>query len=289
MTVTCADSAWAGIETHVFSSTDREVGGILVGSIVDGVATITTSLPALAATSGSANVTFTHEVWGQVHEAIDRDHPDERIVGWYHSHPGFGVFLSQYDTFAHSSFFEDPAMLALVIDPHSGEAGWFAMRDGRPTEIETRRTDRDPIVSDAEVGKPSGAKAIRRGATTVVGLTAAAAVIGFFVGASTSTKTVVTRVDRHGASASSAAASQTPTAVVPEPAAATPAQAPRSAPASVLDYRVRRGDSFWELAGSFYGDPHLWRQLMAANPQHPSSQLDVGQHLRVPVKFEATK
>lgn len=276
MTVSCTDLVWADIEEHCFSSTDREVGGILAGRIVDGTATITTALPALAAATGSANVTFTHEVWEQVHQALDQDHPGERIVGWYHSHPGFGVFLSEYDTFAHSSFFEDPAMLALVIDPLSGEAGWFAMRDGAPAEIDTRRTDRAALRPPAEAAALSSSRS-RRGVASAAGFAVAAAVAGFLVGGSTSTRTVVQQLPR---AAAAAAALAPPVAPVAPPI--TPAVAPAAA---VLDYRVRRGDSWWDLAASFYGDPHRWPQLRAANHGHPSNQLDLGEHLRVPVEL----
>jgi proteasome lid subunit RPN8/RPN11 len=47
-------------------------------------------------------------------------------VGWYHSHPGLGVFLSEQDRFIHKSFFGDePWYIAVVFDPASGERGVF--------------------------------------------------------------------------------------------------------------------------------------------------------------------
>ncbi len=60
----------------------------------------------------------------------DRDYPDERIVGWYHSHPGFGVFLSEHDTFIHKNFFSSPQQVAWVYDPHSDEEGCFGWKSG---------------------------------------------------------------------------------------------------------------------------------------------------------------
>ena len=56
----------------------------------------------------------------------NRDYPQARIVGWYHSHPGFGVFLSDHDTFIHKNFFfSSPRQVAWVYDPHSDEEGCF--------------------------------------------------------------------------------------------------------------------------------------------------------------------
>ena len=40
-----------------------------------------------------------------------------RRVGWWHSHPGFGCFLSSVDIQTQKSIFPDPHEVALVIDP----------------------------------------------------------------------------------------------------------------------------------------------------------------------------
>ena len=48
------------------------------------------------------------------------------IVGWYHSHPGFGIFLSEHDRFIHRHFFGEPGQIALVIDPLAHVEGLFA-------------------------------------------------------------------------------------------------------------------------------------------------------------------
>lgn len=151
------DSVLDQIITHVRSELSREVGGMLVGTIGDGKAVVTAAIPALRAESGSANVTFTQDVWEDILTSIDRDHPNEQIVGWYHSHPGFGVFLSDYDTFIHSNFFSDPAMLALVVDPLSGDAGWFA-GGNTPKRFAsfTVAAARHPLDSNPVLTGPSG-------------------------------------------------------------------------------------------------------------------------------------
>ena len=80
------------MEDHVHSDTEREVGGILVGERGQNIV-IEAVIPALKAVGERANVTFTHEVWDDVHTRIERDFPDKEIVGWYHSHPGFGLLV----------------------------------------------------------------------------------------------------------------------------------------------------------------------------------------------------
>ena len=59
---------------------------------------------------------FTQETWTRIHEEKDARYPDHKIVGWYHSHPGFGVFLSDHDLFIHKNFFSQPGQLAWVFD-----------------------------------------------------------------------------------------------------------------------------------------------------------------------------
>jgi proteasome lid subunit RPN8/RPN11 len=132
------------IYDHVFSSLDNEVGGVLVGHYVaPGVAPIITgSIAALAADGARASVTFTHEAWSDIHEALDDRKDKAQIVGWYHSHPGFGIFLSEHDLFIHRNFFSDPAQVAFVVDPHSAREGTFGWVDGDIVKLEERDTAR---------------------------------------------------------------------------------------------------------------------------------------------------
>jgi hypothetical protein len=47
------------------------------------------------------------------------------MVGWYHTHPDWGVFLSGMDMFICDNFFNKPLDLALVIDPCRRDRGMF--------------------------------------------------------------------------------------------------------------------------------------------------------------------
>lgn len=42
-------------------------------------------------------------------------------MGWYHSHPGFGVEFSELDVFIQRNFFSSPTQIALVMDPLDGQ------------------------------------------------------------------------------------------------------------------------------------------------------------------------
>jgi proteasome lid subunit RPN8/RPN11 len=160
----------AVIYPHVFASADREVGGVLVGrSPLDGgLPLVTGAIPALSADEQRATLTFTQESWAHVHRTLERDFPaDEQIVGWYHSHPGFGIFLSGHDLFIHENFFSSPSQIALVIDPHARTEGVFAWKGSDLSALVERPTPPNWIVAanprspDAGVGNALGADATR--------------------------------------------------------------------------------------------------------------------------------
>lgn len=160
----------AVIYQHVFDNADREVGGVLVGrtAAAGGLPLITGAIPAISADEQRATLTFTQEAWAHVHRVLESEFPpDEQIVGWYHSHPGFGIFLSGHDLFIHENFFSAPSQIAVVVDPHARMEGVFAWRDGElaalfehPTPsgwIAARPAQRP--VSEVEAGAGARARA----------------------------------------------------------------------------------------------------------------------------------
>lgn len=113
------------VRQHARSSMSAEICGVLLGNSVDGVTRVAARIEGVGAVEAGANVTFTQETWGHIFRVKDAQHPDLSIVGWYHSHPGFGVFLSEYDIFIHENFFSGAHQVAWVFDPHSDEEGCF--------------------------------------------------------------------------------------------------------------------------------------------------------------------
>jgi proteasome lid subunit RPN8/RPN11 len=127
----------SAIYEHVYANATHEVGGVLVGRLGDGELPIVTgSIAALEARGERASVTFTHEAWASVHDQLERNFAGQQIVGWYHSHPGFGIFLSRHDLFIHENFFSDPRQIAYVVDPHAGTEGVFGWRGGQVAVLE---------------------------------------------------------------------------------------------------------------------------------------------------------
>ena len=111
----------------------RELGGFLLGGLhVDGreYVEVRHFVPAVDARSRAASLTFTHETWSRLHQEVQTQYRDESVVGWHHTHPNFGVFLSAYDLFIHRHFFSAPWQVALVVDPQRQEFGFFQWRRG---------------------------------------------------------------------------------------------------------------------------------------------------------------
>ncbi len=104
---------------------------------------ITGAIPAISADEQRATLTFTQDSWAFVHHTIETDFPpDEQIVGWYHSHPGFGIFLSGHDLFIHENFFSGPSQIAIVVDPLAQTEGAFVWNDGEIKPLFERATPR---------------------------------------------------------------------------------------------------------------------------------------------------
>jgi proteasome lid subunit RPN8/RPN11 len=119
------------IRQHARSCSQTEVCGVLIGQDRDRRVQIAACIEGENAEGAGAHVTFTQDTWEHIYAVKDKKYPDERIVGWYHSHPGFGIFLSEHDTFIHKNFFSSPGQIAWVYDPHSDEEGCFGWVDGQ--------------------------------------------------------------------------------------------------------------------------------------------------------------
>jgi len=113
------------IRQHARTSMKAEVCGVLIGSTEHERMTVEACIQGINAAQGGAHVTFTQDTWEHIYKIKDKEYPDQKIVGWYHSHPGFGVFLSEHDLFIQENFFSNPQQVAWVFDPHTDEEGCF--------------------------------------------------------------------------------------------------------------------------------------------------------------------
>ena len=114
------------MQAHARQEILREQAGILYGqAYLDEkrrhYLAVTSSF-AVDTQADSVHFKFHHASWEQVWSKIE---PGANVVGWYHTHPDMGVFLSQTDLRTQQLYFQAPWQIAIVIDPVSRETGVF--------------------------------------------------------------------------------------------------------------------------------------------------------------------
>lgn len=152
-------SAHRAMREHCRAHSGVEVCGVLVGAwardATGPYVRVDEHIRGEAATSRFAEVTFTHDTWSEINKRMDSEFAHLRIVGWYHSHPDFGIFLSDRDRFIHEHFFSAPGQIALVIDPVRDEEGIFVWQDGRPASAPLYWIGDAPRVSSRAPSGPA--------------------------------------------------------------------------------------------------------------------------------------
>jgi proteasome lid subunit RPN8/RPN11 len=135
LTIVIRNAALGCAQKHAHLDTSLETGGVLLGQFIPHEESktevvITGIVRATRAIRRFGSLNFTPETWAEIWRCIDRDqhYSDDniwKIVGWYHTHPTFGIFLSSMDLSIHHQFFTNPNHVALVIDPIRGKHGYF--------------------------------------------------------------------------------------------------------------------------------------------------------------------
>jgi 26S proteasome regulatory subunit N11 len=121
---------YAEIHEHASEALPNETGGFLLGRVALDAAhsawhiEIDEMLPVQPVEQNPVHFSFT---WRDVNRArTRREAAGKALVGWYHTHPGLGVFLSETDLEkTHRVLFNEPFQVALVYDPVRRRGGYF--------------------------------------------------------------------------------------------------------------------------------------------------------------------
>lgn len=292
--------------SHGAQDLDTELGGVLLGhaaSSAEGtLVLVEAAIPALYTQAARAHVTFTHDTWEQVNATRDRDYPDLRIVGWYHTHPGFGLFLSEHDLFIQREFFREPWQVAQVIDPRTGQWGFFVWEGGgvkgpRDAQIVGAAPAGPPQPAPRPIPQPAPPVAapklvVRPAVSWLQWATLVCAILaaGWLARPATqppaqqsgtargqrlaAIEAKIDALDRKVTELSLAAAeSRSAASAAASSAAAEEEQAE--------EYTVRRGDSLWRIAQVKYGNGAKWRIIARFN-DITSPELEPGMRLMIP-------
>ena len=130
---------WDGLRhlcEHVCSDAEVELGGVLVGEQCrdeqgNPFVLMTGILAAQDYENSASSFTFTHNAWSRFTRELESRSGSRRMIGWYHSHPGWGVFLSDRDQFICENFFVGSLDIAMVVDPQNKQLGVFQRTHGK--------------------------------------------------------------------------------------------------------------------------------------------------------------
>lgn len=126
---------YKALEKLASSDTTKELGSIILGEYTQELGKthiiISEYIEAKYTDASASTLTFTHETWDYVHKEHEKKYPEKKIIGWQHTHPNYGIFLSNYDLFIQENFFNMPFQIAYVIDPIQNIRGFFQWKNGR--------------------------------------------------------------------------------------------------------------------------------------------------------------
>jgi len=125
-----------------------EVMGLMLGEFIDDYTVQVIDVFAMPQSGTTVTVeSVDHVFQTKMMEMLKQTGRPEAVVGWYHSHPGFGCWLSSVDTNTQQSFEQlDPRSVAVVIDPIQSVKGkvvidaFRLMSPSAMTGIEPRQT-----------------------------------------------------------------------------------------------------------------------------------------------------
>ena len=122
--------AYLGIYAHSLGDMSHEVGGMLIGQVMQTPSGTTYSvieaqLPAHHVEHSSIHLTFTSDTLTELLTRREDEYPHWQVIGWYHTHPRLSVFMSSHDVWLHTNFFPEVWHVALVVDPIAENAGFF--------------------------------------------------------------------------------------------------------------------------------------------------------------------
>ncbi len=118
-------------------SEGKEVMGLMIGCIFkddEGQYSEINDVVTAGLDADDVSVRFERTAFEELFDAIDKSSGD-MILGWYHSHPGYGCYLSDTDIRTHQGIFGDGNGFAVVIDPSDGTMKVLTCKDGLEVDV----------------------------------------------------------------------------------------------------------------------------------------------------------
>ena len=137
-----------------------EVMGLMLGEFVDEYTVRVVDVFAMPQSGTGVSVEAVDPVFQtKMMEMLKQTGRPETVVGWYHSHPGFGCWLSSVDVNTQQSFEQlTPRAVAVVVDPIQSVKGKVVIDAFRLIQPQTIVMGQEPRQTTSNLGhlnKPS--------------------------------------------------------------------------------------------------------------------------------------
>ncbi|KAF9226608.1 Mov34-domain-containing protein [Gyrodon lividus] len=145
---------------HGRAGVPMEVMGLMLGEFVDEYTVQVIDVFAMPQSGTTVTVeSVDHVFQTKMVDMLKQTGRPEMVVGWYHSHPGFGCWLSSVDINTQQSFEQmQSRCVAVVIDPIQSVKGKVVIDAFRLIHPQTVLTGREPRQTTSNIGhinKPS--------------------------------------------------------------------------------------------------------------------------------------
>ena len=145
---------------HGRAGVPMEVMGLMLGEFVDDFTVRVVDVFAMPQSGTGVSVEAVDPVFQtKMMEMLRQTGRAETVVGWYHSHPGFGCWLSSVDINTQQSFEQlTPRAVAVVVDPIQSVKGKVVIDAFRLINPQTLMMGQEPRQTTSNLGhlnKPS--------------------------------------------------------------------------------------------------------------------------------------
>lgn len=309
------------MDQFALDNQNREFGGLLLGFVSSPEEgrrqqiTIEQFLP-IPDQQGVSRFVISRQDWEAALAQLELQYPGYEIVGWMHTHPGFGTFLSQLDKEQHHRHFKEPWHLAYVIDPHYMARAFYLYVDEEWRRVNGYYIQQKGTAPKVGYASASGGKRRKVGWTTAAIVATWSIVILVALGGvllisgynpvrrDEPAQEVYTPPDNGEASqpqtveaprlpepspAEQPSPQPAPTRPQPSapaadtevPAVAETAEAETQEP-ETREYQVRAGDNLWTIAVNQLGDGSRYSEIAELNDLQSNAVLPVGLTLQLP-------
>ena len=126
------------LQEHLKSSPTQAIFGFLIGDVYRDPETgvlytvIDKTLKLSQPIYGDKTEVVVSRLWDRMQEQLKK--AAGTLLGWYHSHPGQGGFLTTHDVETHEKFFTDPWQVAILVAAEAGGVTGRFFRSSQNTD-----------------------------------------------------------------------------------------------------------------------------------------------------------